>query len=227
MDWTAPINAYCERTDQSYWAEPVNAVTNLAFILAALAALALYHRRGGNDRAVLLLIAIVLIVGVGSFLFHTHANRWSLLADVIPIMVFIYSYFFIAMRRMLGFGSLAAAGLLMGYVLFSFGFSALLPPGFLHGSGSYLPALLAVVAVALVLRARGHPCAMHLFSAAGVFAISLTFRTLDQTVCAAFPIGTHFLWHLLNALLLFLLVRAMMLASDATPALKRTSGVAA
>lgn len=25
-----PIDAYCERTSAAYWAEPVNAVTNLA-----------------------------------------------------------------------------------------------------------------------------------------------------------------------------------------------------
>jgi hypothetical protein len=27
-------------------------------------------------------------------------------------------------------------------------------------------------------------------------------RTLDEPFCATFPIGTHFLWHLLNALML-------------------------
>ena len=32
------IDAYCERTDPGYWAEPVNALTNLAFLLAALIA---------------------------------------------------------------------------------------------------------------------------------------------------------------------------------------------
>ena len=30
-----PIDAYCERLSAAYWAEPVNAVTNLAFLLAA------------------------------------------------------------------------------------------------------------------------------------------------------------------------------------------------
>ena len=31
---------------------------------------------------------------------------------------------------------------------------------------------------------------------------SLTFRTLDQPVCGALPFGTHFLWHVLNAVML-------------------------
>ena len=30
------IDAYCERTDASYWSEPVNAVTNAAFLIGRL-----------------------------------------------------------------------------------------------------------------------------------------------------------------------------------------------
>ena len=35
MDWTAQIDGYCERLDGAFWAEPLNAWTNLAFLLAA------------------------------------------------------------------------------------------------------------------------------------------------------------------------------------------------
>jgi hypothetical protein len=37
--------------------------------------------------------------------------------------------------------------------------------------------------------------------------LSFTARTLDAKLCTAFPIGTHFMWHLLNAVLLYILVR--------------------
>jgi hypothetical protein len=43
-----------------------------------------------------------------------------------------------------------------------------------------------------------------------LFAVSLTFRTIDQPLCTFWPYGTHFIWHTLNALLLFwLLLTAM------------------
>jgi hypothetical protein len=32
---TASVDIYCERIDPGFWAEPVNALTNLAFLLAA------------------------------------------------------------------------------------------------------------------------------------------------------------------------------------------------
>jgi hypothetical protein len=53
-----------------------------------------------------------------------------------------------------------------------------------------------------------------MLAAAAVFAVSLTFRTVDLAVCASLPLGTHAAWHTLNAVVLYLLVRA---AIDAGP----------
>jgi hypothetical protein len=50
--------------------------------------------------------------------------------------------------------------------------------------------------------------------AAGIFLLSLTFRTIDKAACASFPLGTHFLWHLLNALVLYVLLRTAILAGQ-------------
>ncbi|PWT93645.1 MAG: hypothetical protein C5B56_00365, partial [Proteobacteria bacterium] len=47
--------------------------------------------------------------------------------------------------------------------------------------------------------------------AAGLFCVSLVFRTIDRTICGAFPLGTHFVWHMLNAVVLFVLLRAAIL----------------
>ena len=35
MDLTQQFDGYCERVDLTYWAEPVNAITNAAFLIAA------------------------------------------------------------------------------------------------------------------------------------------------------------------------------------------------
>ena len=80
MNWTDAIDAYCERSDPSFWAEPVNAVTNLAFVLAGLWA---WRRTSGLGRV---LSVVLMAIGVGSFLFHTVAEAWSGLADVLPIV---------------------------------------------------------------------------------------------------------------------------------------------
>ena len=61
-------------------------------------------------------------------------------------------------------------------------------------------------------RPRNLAAAKGLAAAAGVFLVSLCFRTIDREICAAFPLGAHFLWHLLNALVLWLLLRTAILA---------------
>jgi hypothetical protein len=37
---------------------------------------------------------------------------------------------------------------------------------------------------------------------AGILALSLTFRSVDETLCDTIPFGTHFMWHILNAVML-------------------------
>ena len=47
MAWSRIVDGYCERagTDPNFWGEPLNAVTNIAFILAALWAKAHKNRK--------------------------------------------------------------------------------------------------------------------------------------------------------------------------------------
>ena len=70
-----------------------------------------------------------------------------------------------------------------------------------------MPLLIALYA--LLLRRRVPEAARGLGIGAGMLALSLLFRTIDAGVCAAFPLGTHFLWHLLNAAMLWWMIRVL------------------
>jgi hypothetical protein len=225
-DWCASIDAYCERTDAAFWSEPVNAVSNAAFLAAAWLAYRLWRRSGRGDRSALALIALTAVVGVGSFLFHTFANRWSLLADVLPITVFIYSYFALAMTRYFGRGFFAAVALALGFAVFNaaflrgwslvFGASGV---DWTNGSVGYFPAAFAMLGVGALLlwqawrrsgdeAVRMERAGHALMLASAIFSVSLVFRSIDLAVCSWLATGTHFLWHLLNAAVLFILVKA-------------------
>lgn len=226
--WSDPVDAYCERIDASFWSEPLNALSNAAFILAAAAAFLRWRRAGAGDGPALYLIVIVAAVGIGSFLFHTFANRWSRLADVIPILVVIYSYFGLAMRRFLGLGLPAAVAATAAFGAFNLGFERAWAAAFgLRGleltnhSVGYFSAAMALLGVGAALigpafRAAGSPALAEarrragraLVAAAAVFVLSLSFRMVDLAVCPRLPFGTHFLWHMLNALVLFILLAA-------------------
>jgi hypothetical protein len=204
VDWSASIDLYCERTDATFWAEPANALTNAAFLIAAAAAFWSWRRAGGRDWSILALIVVVTGVGFGSFAFHTVATRGARLADVIPIAIFIYGYLLLALRRFLHLAAGASVAIVVAYAAGAQALSLLAPPGALNGSIGYLPALLALVVVA---RAARGPPRRGLELAVMAFTVSLSLRTIDLAACETFPLGTHFLWHLLNVAVLYVLLQ--------------------
>ena len=222
---------YCERgTSEALLAEPVNAASNGAFLLAALAGLTLLLLRPRAERSAdhYLLIGLVFLIGLGSLAFHLYATSVTELADVLPIGIFMLVYLGFAVNRFLGVP--------VGWsVLLVIGFTALMAvnmqvrcwdggigvPGpevqgvkpCLNGSLFYLPALGVLIVVGLLLEEKRHRAAPYLLWAAAILAVSVTLRTLDMALCDRIviegrKIGTHFVWHVLNGLALFLLLRA-------------------
>ena len=194
MDWTAQVDGYCERVDFTFWAEPINAVTNAAFIIAAVL---VAPRAVGIGR---LLTLLLFLIGVGSFLFHTFATRWAGMADTLPILLFILVYLFAVHRDLIGLRWYWALLATVGF----FPFAAVVVPllmqvPFFEVSAPYwtVPILLIVYGAIM-----GGATRRGFWIGAGILALSLTFRSVDETLCDAFPFGTHFLWHILNAVML-------------------------
>ncbi len=204
----APIDNYCERLDVGLLAEPLNAVTNAAFLVAAWLLFKRYRAQGAKDREAFWLILEVAVVGIGSLLFHTFANHLTMLADVIPIAVFVLTYIWVAFRRLLLWGRGRALAAMLVFMCVAPMMNDVPKEWALNGSVSYLPCF--GVLVILSAQMRGHSQQKMLLGAVGVFTISLSLRSVDMQVCDRFPWGTHFLWHTLNGILLYLLVSAVL-----------------
>lgn len=201
MGWLTPVDAYCERTGPEYWSEPINALTNLAFPIAAVI---IWPRLSGPGMAMgRALAAVLFVIGIGSWLFHTHANRLTGVMDVLPILGFILLYVFAATRDYFGARPWVAGLVTAGFIPYA---AATVPlfaqvPG-LGSSASYAPVPLLILVYAVMLRRRLPQVATGLAVGAGLLILSLTFRTLDQGSCDWLPMGTHFMWHILNAIML-------------------------
>jgi len=63
-----------------------------------------------------------------------------------------------------------------------------------------VPLLILIYAVAL--RRRFPVLARGFVAGAALLILSLTARTLDLPLCASLPLGTHFLWHVFNGVML-------------------------
>lgn len=201
MELTRQADIYCERIGPAFWAEPVNAVTNAAFLLAALV---MWRRSRGSDLPLATTLVVILaVIGVGSFLWHTVAQVWAAILDSGAIAAFALTFVFAANRDFIGlpfWKAMFATTLFLPYVALTVPLFDRLP--FFEISSGYWPLPLLMLAYGIGLWRRAPATARGLLVAAGLVSVSLTLRSLDMPLCGVIPLGTHFLWHVLNAVLL-------------------------
>jgi hypothetical protein len=205
-----PVDIYCERTSTLFWDEPLNAITNLSFILAAWFLAKLYKERSLHDREIKSLIGCVGLVGIGSFTFHTFANFISQFADVFPIVMLVVYYIFVSVRKLFAWSWIKAFAAIVLFLVVAVQMESIPKDYSFNGSIAYFPCLAVILLIGARLKMLNHPAYRLFFKAGGLFMISLTFRSIDMAICPSLTIGTHFLWHLLNGLVLYLLIKALM-----------------
>jgi len=194
------IDLYCERTAAGLWGEPANVLSNAAFLLAAAAIWRLGLRR---------FAALTCAIAIGSALFHMLATPWARLLDEAPIVLFQLSFIWTYGRRVRRWPAVVVMAL-MGALVVTSGWARQLGP-VLNGSLPYAPALLLTIAFG-ILHARDasrRASRWSLLGGAALFAVAVFLRSIDNAVCESFPVGTHFVWHFLTAVVVYLYVRGL------------------
>jgi len=196
---------YCETGHPwLFMAEPVNTITNIFIVLAAIMATrAVARAKIGWPVGIMVLLALLFATGIGSAWWHGTRERVALAFDAIPGLLFLFAFACLWMRAL--WGSLvavlgvvllfaAAAGSVWAgrYFVFDGGTSALMfAPAFAVISLAGLGLVAATGArYGSNMALRGIVIMMCAISAA-------VFRSIDLMMCAIVPFGTHFLWHIL------------------------------
>jgi len=206
------VDFYCERTTASLFAEPLNAVSNLAFIVAGWLTWREFQRGPSRDDTLITwLIVLMPIVGIGSLTFHTFGTQWASWADVIPILIFMLLYLWLAMRRFLLWPMGVSAVALLVFLLSTLALERMAPATFLAGGAMYLPTIAACLVIVLAPIDADRQVRRIIAVAVAQFLVGFTFSSLDEPLCATLPIGLHYFWHLSNAVVLYLLVYAAIL----------------
>jgi Ceramidase len=202
------IDLYCERLAPGLFGEPANALSNVAFFAAAWLLALEARRRGAWRPDIALLVALIVVVGIGSTVFHTVATTWAQWLDLVPILLFQLAFLWIYAARELGWPPHAAGVLVAAFLAVAL-YARQFPEPF-NGSITYAPAIVAIFVLGLHHRATHLRQPPRLLYAAGIFTVSLFLRTIDAAACEWFPFGTHFFWHLLNGAVLYLAVRSLL-----------------
>lgn len=212
-DLNRPIDIYCERTTSALSAEPLNAISNIAFLIGAWVAWRLQKRHPNSELhgAIRALCIIIAVVGIGSTTFHTVATRWAEWADVIPILVFMIFYCWLILTVFFRWPVWLKILTTLVFFAATFYLESDSFEEILWGGAMYVPTLFFLLAAGIGIWRRDADAGKAFFAAAALFALSFTARTIDKPLCDALPIGTHYFWHLFNAAVLFLLVRTLIL----------------
>lgn len=213
------IDLYCERTALGLWNEPLNAVSNAAFLIAAWVAWRVLQ--SSNQRGIMdvVLICLAACIGAGAFLFHTYANGQTKRLDVIPIWTFVVVYVGTVIFRLSSGNGLKTLRILLsvtgcvGVGLWATARDVTTSdpsgPDHLNGSLQYLPAIVALWIFSIVTIKRSHPSKTLVTTAAVCFTLSLGFRKIDLMTCNVTGIGTHFMWRVLNGAMVLALLLAL------------------
>lgn len=204
-----PLTAYCERSSSGFFAEPLNAISNIAFIFAGFGIYKLLTKNKIRKIEYKVILLLILLIGVGSFLWHTIRNPYTLLLDAIPVALIVALITYILLSKLIEkklFALLIVALLLAGrFFISSFAptdsISSLIRNG--------INAIVFLVLIIWTFKKYGKVAFEGLIVLV-IYLLAITMRTVDLEVCSTFSMGTHFLWHIFNALAVYLAVRFLM-----------------
>jgi hypothetical protein len=217
----------CERSGMGIWDEPLNVISSVAFMLVAVSIYRHYHRHEDLQEKwiwdVHALTFLTFMIGVNSIIFHMIPNPTTELLDTVTIVLFIMLYFWSVLFRI---GRTSFFSALICFVAFV-GFSHILVhqfPRAMNDSIGYLSSMIALIMIAVHLHLRARPSSSHFMLAALIGVISLFCRVIDREICDEISIGSHFMWHILNAMLLYILLKQLVRNVNRVARLKRLAG---
>ncbi len=208
---------YCERNSLDFLAEPLNFATNFSFLFVSI--LLLYDKNILDKRYSLL----IFLIGIGSMLFHSIPNKLTGFLDIFFIIFFIY-YYLVNLYKKLNNNTIFSNLYSIAFIFFCYLFGSFFYNTFLGSSAFYFPILLHLYILFIYFFIKKHQYVSYkkfiwipLF-----FTISLILRSIDIKVCNIIPLGTHYIWHIFNAVVLYLLIKFIYLITNRSSPKKPT-----
>jgi hypothetical protein len=187
---------YCERHNVNFFDEPLNAFSNLAFILASVYSISRLQRMGVKSRVLKWLTGVPILIALGSLAYHIVPGPVTLAADTLPIYLFILTALCYLLYK-ISSSWLVTGFTISVYVALLIGATILTPASFAGGSIRHLITASLALVLIIMVRRRTKSTPFKLILALMGFIAAIFFRSIDLSACAFMPLGTHFLWHIL------------------------------
>lgn len=202
------ITQYCERAGNGLLSEPFNLLSSLAIFVSTYFVYILLKKHSIKSFHYWFLFILLVLVGIGSLLWHSFRNPIALALDAIPIYIFFFTFLYLLLARLTK-SKLKVLVLLIGFFAIQVLASNFFPT-FLNGTIHHVINGTFSLCLLVWLYQRFKNLNRYLLSAFLLYVLAIIFRSIDNSICSIFPIGTHFLWHILNATAAYFAIRALL-----------------
>ncbi len=197
------VDFFCERTRAGFFDEPLNLISNLPLIWVAFVIQRNIKEAKITDKTISFLRILVYVIILGSFAFHSTAMQWGRFLDLVPIALFYLIHAYVVARRILRLSRWSIFLQVLTFCLVAVLYRRYIEP---DGNLLYPPfsgaIALSVIHAVLCFR-KGVPCA-YMIAVLGLLAcLGFLLMKLDIALCDLIPIGLHWLWHIVAAVILY------------------------
>ena len=199
-----PVFLYCERIDQSLLGEPLSLAASMALLFVAVRA---WHW-GDRLRELRGFSVLVFLLWIGAIWLHVLPSLLAVWMNTAVILLLVVVFFYLVNRHFVGLTRAMAAGvtlLILPFLAVSLPLIGMMT-GF-ASSSAYAPLPVLLFGYSMVLRTDHPVVARQLFLTGIVMTFGVVVRGLDLPLCDRVPVGTHFLWILTVAAVLYLICR--------------------
>lgn len=201
------LDFYCERVSSDFWAEPLNAISNVSFLVAAVILFLYLQKNKIKNYSVWFSAVLIFLIGIGSFLFHTFADELTYYFDVVPIFIFQVFILHEILNRVFQYKLNVRLIQMSVFILATLILSSKKYLNILNGSLGYIPSIVFLIFLSVISWQRKLAIRNYFLGVTMMFLISLCFRSFDMQLCSLNPYGLHMIWHILNSIVLYLLVK--------------------
>ena len=201
------IVEYCERSGNGFFSEPLNLLSNIAMLVSAYLIFLMFRSSGLKNKKYWIFFYLVLLIGIGSSLWHSFRTSFTHALDAVPIYLFLLTFLYFYLRNFLKttFAIVVTALFLAFQVTVS-----IYLPEFANGSIRHLVNASTFVVLALLFYRRKKKISIDFIIALVAYSLGILFRSIDSAVCKTFPLGTHFLWHIFTPIAVYFSVKGLL-----------------
>jgi len=208
---TFSIN-YCEHAIVGNYFQPLNSISNIFYILAAVLLYYFYKKSKIKDAKSKIFLSLIVLIGVCSFLFHLYKNQATFFFDVLPIGIFFISYVYFLIVNISENKKAGLYWTIIFLLIMGFGFiitKSISENNLINEAQGYILTLLFFAGVIAYTYAKRISISKKLTIIFILFLLALIFRQIDLLLCNYIKTGTHFIWHLLSSITMYYSIKVL------------------